>query len=343
MTSPDALSLSKTIQQRTGPTFHLATRLFPQRVRHSTYVLYAFLRLADEVVDRPDPLSEARQRRELKRIRAGALGRTETDEPVLMAFSELRERYDIPDREIDVFMDAMLRDVSTNDYETIEEVEAYIRGSSIAVGRMMLAIIGASDPEAAQPHAAALAEAFQLTNFVRDVREDVLERDRVYLPREVLDAHGVPEGDVRDLRFSEAFADAIRAELRRIEERYREGVAGIGYLAEDCQFPVLFAAVLYAEHHRLIRACGYDVLSTRPSVSVRRRLWLLVRTWWEWRRRRDPVAVFEAVSAVPPAAACADKGDAEDVKGVATEQTTVVRPAWRALRVVRSHLGGGGE
>jgi phytoene synthase len=100
----------------------------------------------------------------------------------------------------------------------------------------------------------------------------------------------------------------MRAELRRTERRYREGVDGIQYLPESCRFGVLLAAVLYAEHHRLIRNLGYDVLSTRPSLSTRRRIALLVRTWWHWRRTGDPRATFDAVSALPPE----DEGSGDD-------------------------------
>jgi phytoene synthase len=310
MTSPDQRTLSKAIQRRTGPTFHFATRLFPERVREDTYVLYAFLRTADEVVDGPDTGPPAQQRRELERIRAAALGRRETDDPVLSAFSTVRERNGISDEEVDVFVDAMLMDVDKDDYETIDAVDEYVRGSSVAVGQMMLAIMGTTDREAARPHAGALAEAFQLTNFVRDVREDVLERDRVYLPREVLDAHGVERGDVRDLRFTDAIGDAVAAELERIEALYREGVAGIEYLPADCQFPVLLAAVFYAEHHRRIREYGYDVVTGRPTLRHRDRLVCYARTRWHWRRLDDPEAVFEAVSAVPTLDAAAEGGDA---------------------------------
>ncbi|MFC6726409.1 squalene/phytoene synthase family protein, partial [Halobium palmae] len=78
MVSHRQLRRSKSIQQRTGKTFHLATRFLPKRVRHPTYVLYAFFRLADEVVDDPDgDLTPAQQRARLRAFRERALGRTE--------------------------------------------------------------------------------------------------------------------------------------------------------------------------------------------------------------------------------------------------------------------------
>jgi len=95
-----------------------------------------------------------------------------------------------------------------------------------------------------------------MTNFIRDVREDVAERDRVYLPLETLRRHGVSEDQILNLEFDDDVAAAIREELVRTERLYEEGVAGIKYLPEDCQLAVLLAAVLYADHHRLIRDLG---------------------------------------------------------------------------------------
>jgi len=296
------IDVSRQIHRRTGRTFYLATRLLPERVRRATYALYAFFRVADEVVDRTDDPDPERQHRELERLRAAALGERETDDPVLSAFREFAVTYDVDDGEIDAFVDAMLQDIDTARYETYADLEAYMRGSSVAVANMMMAVMGMeeSDRTEARPHAAALAEAFQLTNFLRDVREDIRDYGRVYLPQETLDRYDVTEADLREASVTEGFAAAMRHELRRTERRYREGVAGIRLLPEDCQFGVLLAAVFYAEHHRLVRNRGYDVLTETPELGRLRRVYLLARTWVHWRRHGDPEATFYAVSAVSP-------------------------------------------
>jgi len=294
------VAASKAIHRTTGPTFYVATRLLPRRVRHATYVLYAFFRIADEVVDDAGDASVERQRATLERLRAEALGERPTTDPVLAAFQEIRERYDVSDAEVDEFVAAMEVDVEKRRYESYRELEAYMGGSAVAVANMMTAIMRPADPEMARPHARALGEAFQLTNFLRDVREDVVERDRIYLPRTTRDAFGVDDEQVAALRMSEGFAGVVRTELERTEALYRRGVAGIRLLPPDCQFPVLLAAVLYAEHHRLIRERGYDVLSTPPTLSRSRTLVLYARTRWHWLRHRDPETVFYAVSPVEP-------------------------------------------
>ncbi|HET7323671.1 MAG TPA: phytoene/squalene synthase family protein [Halococcus sp.] len=300
MVDETQLAASKAIHKRTGTTFYVATRLLPERVRHATYILYAFFRTADEIVDSTDRSPPAKQRAHLERLREAVLGRRETDDPVLAAFCELRERYGISNSVVSAFIDAMATDITKSRYATHEELAAYMSGSAAAVGEMMTAIMQPEDPETARPHARALGEAFQLTNFLRDVREDVLERDRIYLPQTSLDEHGITEGHIERCEMNSAFAALIRTELTRTEKRYREGVAGIRYLPEDCQFPVLLAAVLYADHHRLIRERGFDTLSATPQLSTVRKLSLLVCTRWQWFWTKDPEVVFGAVSGISP-------------------------------------------
>ncbi len=298
----------KRIQRETGRTFHIATRLLPERIRHPTYILYGFFRIADEVVDSAETLPPEQQTDRLETLRAEALGEQPADDPVLSAFAELKGEYDIADEEIEVFVDAMQSDVDVDRYETYEDLEAYMRGSASAVGVMMTDIMEPDTYDEALPHAVALGKAFQLSNFLRDVREDIVQRDRIYLPLETLHDNGVTESQIENLEFSEGFAAAMQSELRRTERLYRDGVAGIKYLPEDCQFAVLLSAVLYAEHHRLIRKLGYDVLSQEPELGLARSLYLAAKTRWHWMWNSDPEAVFRRVSAVP-------YGDASDGHG----------------------------
>jgi phytoene synthase len=291
----------KAIQRETGKTFHIATRLLPERIRHPTYVLYGFFRIADEVVDDPDGLTREEQSRRLEELRAQALGEEPADDPVLEAFAELCERYDIDDEWVNEFVDAMATDIDTDRYETYAELADYMRGSAAAVGVMMTDIMHLDEDayEQALPHAIKLGEAFQLSNFVRDVHEDVVDRDRVYLPEATLERHDASVEDVKNLEFTPEIRDAIAEETERADELYREGVAGIRYLPEDCQLAVLLAAVLYAEHHRVVRNRDHDTVTVDVDLPTWRKLYCLVRTRWHWQWNKDPEAVFRRVSAVP--------------------------------------------
>jgi phytoene synthase len=295
----DTITTSKEIHKRTGKTFYYATRLLPERIRRPTYVLYGFFRVADEVVDQADAMPSDQQYERLEDFRAKAMGERRADDDVLSAFQSLREQSQIADRDVDAFIDAMQQDIEKDRYRTYEELAAYMRGSAVAVGNMMLDVMDPDEKEHARPHAAALAEAFQLSNFLRDVGEDITEYGRIYLPLETLEQFGATESDILEKRPTEAFKAAMHAELARTERLYREGVAGIRYLPEDCQLAVLCSAVLYAEHHRRIRAIDYDTLTRDANLGRTRKLYLIARTWWHWRQHRDPEATFYAVSAVP--------------------------------------------
>ena len=303
--SEEPITTSKAIHRRAGTTFYVATRVLPERVREATYVLYAFFRIADEVVDQPDPPSAAIQREKLETIRSAAKGNaydeavlSAEDRAVLDGFQSLAERESFDPAEIDVFVDAMAQDIEQTRYETHEELSAYMRGSAAAVGNMMLTVMDPAEREAAEPHARSLAEAFQLTNFIRDVREDICDYDRVYLPKETLERFGITEPQLRRGEMTDDLRAAIRTELQRTESLYRHGVTGIRYLPADCQFAVLLSAVLYAEHHRRIRDLEYDVLGENTSLSTARRLWLVPKTYYHWRRTGDPETAFYAASAI---------------------------------------------
>ncbi|MDZ7850229.1 MAG: phytoene/squalene synthase family protein [Halodesulfurarchaeum sp.] len=298
MPTRSQLARSERIHRRTGRTFYLATRMFPRRIRHSTYVLYAFFRVADDVVDTTEPMAAAAQRERLEGIRDAALGREETDEPVLDATRDLLDTHDVPDAEVERFIDAMIADIDHEPYGSRAALEDYMRGSAVAVANMMLAAMGTQDIERAKPHAAALAKAFQLTNFLRDVREDIRDYDRVYLPGVIREAYGVTIEQLEAGVADAGFRRAMQVELGRTEDLYRTGVAGIRHLPADTQFAVLVSAVLYADYHRAIVAQNYDVLSERPTLSTRRKLWLLARARFHWALSGDPVAVFERVAAI---------------------------------------------
>lgn len=298
MVERDHIAQSKSIHRQTGRTFYYATRLLPGRVREATYILYAFFRVADEVVDDAEGTPPEDQRRELESLREQALGQREPETPVLEAFQLIRERHGIVEDDIETFIDAMATDIEKRRYETYGDLEAYMNGSAAAVGRMMTAVMEPEQPNSALPHATALGEAFQLTNFVRDVREDIIDRDRIYLPRSTLEEECVTAEQIERFEMDESVARAIQTELTRAESLYRTGVAGIKYLPRDCQLPVLVAAVLYAEHHRLIRDCEYDVLTNEPELSTARKLWVVARVRWHWQWTGDPEEVFYRVSAV---------------------------------------------
>ncbi len=211
-----AYRLCRTLNARHGKTYFLATRLLPTSRRAGVHALYGFARMVDDVVDvgadsgiAPTDRAAAAALDELEaRVRTvlagGVSGHAETD-LVLSALADTTARYDIPHEYHYAFLHSMRMDIPgtaafRSRYRTMAELSEYMYGSAAVIGLQMLPILGTSVPidDAVGP-ARALGEAFQLTNFIRDMGED-LDRDRIYLPTDELAAFGVDEELLRRCR-----------------------------------------------------------------------------------------------------------------------------------------------
>jgi phytoene synthase len=227
----DAYIRCAALQRRHDPTFHLATQVLGRDVRPAVHALYGFLRGADELVDGPDraPTPEGRraaldawQRTLAEGVAAGG-----SDHPLIAALVDAGRRHDLPLGELSVYMDSMRVDCHGRvRIGSRAELDAYMNGSAAAVGRVMAPLLGV--PPDRREDVARLGVAFQLTNFLRDVREDY-NMDRVYLPG--LDEHALAAGrpapapleEVR--RAGQLFRDSARAVLGACTPRARPGIA----------------------------------------------------------------------------------------------------------------------
>ncbi|MBC7303727.1 MAG: phytoene/squalene synthase family protein [Nocardia sp.] len=212
-------------------------------------------------------------------------GNLDTADPrrrqIVTAAADTITRYDIAHAHIWTFLEAMRMDVPgtathRTRYATMSELREYMRGSAAAIGLQLLPVLGTVVPVTdAEPAAAALGEAFQLTNFLRDVAED-LDRDRIYLPTEELRAFGVDEAHLRachDRGHTDAPMRRALAHLIAVNrDIYRRAVPGIALLAPRVRPAITTAATLYAEILDRIEAADYQVFTTRATVPRRRRI-----------------------------------------------------------------------
>ncbi|SFW90305.1 phytoene/squalene synthase family protein [Amycolatopsis australiensis] len=256
-----------------GRTFFLATRLLPARARPAAHTLYGFARMADELVDNPAPGSDPAT--ELDRV--GAMvdvvfdGGT-PDDPVLTALSDTVRRYGIGRDLFDAFLKAMRMDLTTTGYATFAELGEYMYGSAAVIGLQMLPVFGTVGPRAgAEAGAVALGEAFQLTNFLRDVGED-LDRGRLYLPAAELAAFGVSRELLERRRPDPRIRAALAYFVARTRAVYRRAEAGVALLRPEARPCVRTALTLYEGILDEIVAMDYDVLTRRAVVPKRRRL-----------------------------------------------------------------------
>jgi 15-cis-phytoene synthase len=281
----DAYTRCKALNAAHGRTYFLATRLLAPAQRPAIHALYGFARMADDVVDDPDadasPAAVAGRLEEVRaRMRRGLAGtdpRTLVDEgePVVAALADTVARHGIEHRHLEDFMDSMAMDLTVTDYPTFDDLARYVHGSAAVIGLQVLPVLGTVVPrEEAAPYAADLGVAFQVTNFLRDVGED-LDRGRVYLPGDELAAFGVDRDLLEwsratgrtDSRVRRAMAHLV-ARTRAVYRRAERGIPLLHPVSRPC---VRTAHVLYGGILDEIVAADYDVLRRRVAVGNGRR------------------------------------------------------------------------
>jgi 15-cis-phytoene synthase len=285
----DAYRRCREINAAHGRTFFLATRLLAPEQRPPVHALYGFARYADDILDDLNPnLKTAVRAARLQELsdKFFAHDAPSTD-PVLAAVGHTARRYGISDGLFNDFLVSMRMDLTITDYPDRAALNLYMKGSAEAIGLQLLPILGTVGPiEHAAPYAAALGRAFQLTNFLRDIDED-LTRQRVYLPADELAAHDVDRDLLMwchnnrrtDSRVRNALAD--QHDIARQIYRYAED--GISLLAPRSRACVATALTLYSEILDRIEDCDFAVFSRRATVGTARRLSVagagLLRSW----------------------------------------------------------------
>ncbi|MEV6059387.1 phytoene/squalene synthase family protein [Nocardia asteroides] len=279
-----------------GRTFFLATRLLAPAQRPPIHALYGFARWADDIVDLPD----ARSHTPAKRLDALAqrlfdgIDRGADTDPIVAAVSDTVARYDIDRALFEDFLASMRMDLTVTDYPDRAALDRYILGSAEVIGLQVLPVLGTIGPTAeAAPYAAALGKAFQLTNFLRDIAED-LDRGRVYLPADELAGFGVDRDRLQWCRDHRRTDTRVRAALTAqhaiARDVYRTARAGIGLLHPISRPCVTTAATLYGEILDRIEATDFAVFSQRMTVGRARRTGVaipaLARALWARRGSR---------------------------------------------------------
>ncbi len=266
-----------------GRTYYLATRLLPAGKRRHVHALYGFARYADEIVDSTGDLP-VRERAALlaewsARFVAGLRG-VDVDDPLLPAVLHTIREYDLDPVDFESFLRSMVMDLTVTSYARYEDLLGYMEGSAAVIGTMMLPILGSRDPAAAREPARQLGLAFQLTNFIRDVGEDV-DRGRIYLPLEDLDRFGITRAhlaaDAARGTASAPVTALIRYAVERARGHYAAAAPGIPMLSPASQACIRVAYHLYGGILDEVASAGYDVFARRAVVPTRRRISVAVR------------------------------------------------------------------
>ena len=293
-----AYSVCRHITRAAAKNFYYAFLVLPRAKRQALCAVYAFMRRCDDIAD-DDSLSQYDRRQKLNAW-LDAFHRTQsghpTDEPVLLALTDAQRRYNIRVGLLDQLAYGTAMDVEGGPnadeqrtgespvphalsvhYRTFDDLYQYCYRVASVVGLVCIHVFGYRDP-AAEPLAERLGLAFQLTNIIRDVKEDA-SMGRVYLPEEDLDKFGISLSALESVSNPAVFRPLLAMEADRAREYYKAGAELIPLVEEDSQ-PALW--VLMTIYQRLLEKIAqreYDVFSGNEKVSltVREKLGILVQ------------------------------------------------------------------
>jgi 15-cis-phytoene synthase len=254
--------------RRHDPTYHLAVSRLPRERRSAVHALYGFVRGADEIVDgvgsglRPDERRAALDEWEEELERGMEAGRS--DHPVIAALVHAACALELPVLELRPYMTSMRMDCGRLRIQTREEFERYMDGSGASVGRIMAVILGAPGES---ERLGRLGVAFQLTNFLRDLREDYL-LDRIYLPADERERHGVDETDLAGTTASPGLRELVASEVRVARGLFAETAPALAATIPAARRGIGLARAVYCAVLDRIERNGYDVLgrATRPRL-----------------------------------------------------------------------------
>ncbi len=271
--------------------FYYSFLILPRRKRESLCAIYAFMRVCDDIIDAPISLkaSEGELRRKQEELQAWreelslALKGGRPSHSLWPAFIDTLQRYQIPDHYFYLLIDGTAMDLTVRRYQTFEELYRYCYLVAGVVGLVTIHILGFDDPSALG-YAEACGIAFQLTNILRDLREDA-EMGRIYLPQEDLECFGYSEGELKRSVVNLAFLRLMAFEVHRAREYYYKGKQLIPHIHPDSR-PALSALIgIYEGILDKIVKVNYDVFHHRVRLSALQKLVIAGKAWLKYRYR----------------------------------------------------------
>jgi 15-cis-phytoene synthase len=248
---------------------------------HERMAIYALYNLARQIDDEADtvglenlPARLAVHRERISRSVRGEYG----DDPILRVLAEAIDRYAIPEAELQMLVDGVEMDFSRSRYASFDELQAYCNLVASVVGRMCVRIFGFSDPVALD-RADDLGMALQLTNILRDVREDAVDMGRIYLPQDELARFGIPESALSNGEMRRGWYDLVAHNVARARMYFATGYEVLRYIPRRPAACVQTMAGIYEELLKKIERDPGLPLRARAALSRTEKLRVVVRSW----------------------------------------------------------------
>jgi phytoene synthase len=277
-----ALEQCAEITRTQARNFYHGLRLLPSPKREALYAVYAWMRIADDIADEEGATADARRARldELAAGTRGALaGEATGDGAVLTALAAISRRYSLPAADFDAAIEGQRMDLEPRVYATFAETELYCDRVASTVGRICLAVWGVregADAARARELSTKRGIAFQLTNILRDVRED-LARGRCYLPADELAAHGLDAASLVAWRDPEACARFMAIQCARATRFFEESAALDAMVSRDARATIVAMSEIYRGILGLIARDPAKAMRERARLSSLAKSWIAVR------------------------------------------------------------------
>ena len=271
----------KRLNAKHGKTYFLATLLLPRAKRPFVHALYGFARYADEIVDdlssQHDQEARSDQLQKWGQSILASLGNNRSNDPLGVALIDTVSRFAIPHKYFEAFLNSMAMDLAVKEYSTFDQLMGYMYGSAAAIGLEMAHVLGATSSDALES-AKKLGIAFQLTNFIRDVGED-LDRGRIYLPLDELELHGVKREMLERKVLTPEIVAALKNQISRVRALQAEVRNGILSLPEESRPCILAATEMYCGIVDAVEANNYEIFKVRAQVPGSRKAKIMLRAY----------------------------------------------------------------
>jgi 15-cis-phytoene synthase len=278
----ESYTFCREITRKHAKTFYLATRFLPKQKQRAIFAIYALCRYIDDTVDESVDLLNNKQielndiQKKLDLIKEQIIVTFNTGyatNPIFKALADSLKIFNISVEHPLLLLEGVYSDLFKNRYETFEEVYDYSYKVASVVGLMTSEVFGYTNKEALS-YAIDLGIAMQLTNIIRDIGED-LERNRIYIPKEDMDAFDVSEADLKSGVLTQNCKQLLKFQVDRARTYYKNAEKGISMLERDSRLPVWLARFNYARILDKIEECDYNVLKKRVYLSATEKMSIL--------------------------------------------------------------------
>jgi phytoene synthase len=270
-TIQSGIRTAREITKEYAKTFYFASKFLSRDKRCAAYSIYSICRITDEIVDTAEGSISSEGLIKLRRKIEAAYGNVELNDNLLVTFKYMINKYQIPKQYFYQLIEGMDMDLNKRRYKNFAELYSYCYKVAGIVGLIILKTFGYENP-AAEQYAINLGVAMQLTNIIRDIKED-FQKGRIYLPEEEMSTFGVDEKHIASEKLDDNFINLLKFQIKRVRQCYASCTPGIKMINNlRSRFVVCVMKDLYSQILDAVERNGYDVFSKRAYINNNKKI-----------------------------------------------------------------------